>query len=165
MSSARSRRLGPVALTGFGESCDAYHMSSPHPQGAGAAVAMSAALAMASLPPEDIDYVNLHGTGSRANDAAEDLAMASVFGSSVQAGSTKAWTGHTLGAAGITEALFAVMAIGDGWRPGTLNCRTLDPTMQTRIAMASRAAVIRHAVSNSFGFGGNNCSLIFSACP
>ena len=156
---------GAVALAGYGESCDGYHMSSPHPQGAGAAMAMRNALAMAALPPQDIGYVNLHGTGSRANDEAEDLALATVFGTCVQAGSTKGWTGHTLGAAGVTEALFAVMAIADDWLPGTLNCRTLDPTMQTQIAMTSRAAVIRHAVSNSFGFGGNNCSLVFSACP
>lgn len=157
------RASGPVVLAGYGESCDGYHMSSPHPQGAGAAMAMRDALAMAALPPVAIDYVNLHGTGSRANDAAEDLAMAAVFESGVPAGSTKGWTGHTLGAAGITEGLLTIMAIGEGWRPGTLHCNALDPTMHTQVARTSCTAVIRHAVSNSFGFGGNNCSLIFSA--
>ncbi len=152
-----------TALVGYGESCDGYHMSSPHPQGAGAAMAMRDALASASLRSGDMDYVNLHGTGSQANDVAEDLAMVTVFGPGMQAGSTKGWTGHTLGAAGITEALLTVMAIRGGWLPGTLNCRTPDSKMQTRIATTSQPAVIRHAMSNSFGFGGNNCSLIFGA--
>ncbi|MEO6565131.1 MAG: beta-ketoacyl-[acyl-carrier-protein] synthase family protein [Casimicrobiaceae bacterium] len=154
---------GAVALVGYGESCDGHHMSSPHPQGAGAVKAMRDALASASLRPGDIDYVNLHGTGSQANDVAEDLAMVTVFGTGTPAGSTKGWTGHTLGAAGITEALITIMAIRGGWLPGTLHCRTPDSTLQTRIATTSRPAVIRHAMSNSFGFGGNNCSLVFGA--
>jgi 3-oxoacyl-[acyl-carrier-protein] synthase-1 len=93
------------------------------------------------------------------------MAVASVFGPRAPAGSTKGWTGHTLGAAGITEALFAVKALEDGWLPGTLNCRAVDPRMQCRIETASRPARLRHAMSNSFGFGGNNCSLIFGVQP
>jgi 3-oxoacyl-[acyl-carrier-protein] synthase-1 len=150
-----------VSLVGFGESCDAYHMSSPHPEGAGAKAAMRDALARAGLTPSAIDYVNLHGTASRANDEIEDQAVAAVLGAGASAGSTKGWTGHTLGAAGVTEALIAVMALEDGWLPGTLNCRTVDPRMQCRIESASRPAVLRNAMSNSFGFGGNNCTLIF----
>jgi 3-oxoacyl-[acyl-carrier-protein] synthase-1 len=150
-----------VSLMGYGESCDAYHMSTPHPEGAGAKAAMRGALTSAGLAPQAIDYVNLHGTASRANDEVEDQAVATVLGAGASAGSTKGWTGHTLGAAGVTEALLAVMAIEDGWLPGTLNCRTVDPAMQCRIETASRPAVLRHAMSNSFGFGGNNCTLIF----
>jgi 3-oxoacyl-[acyl-carrier-protein] synthase-1 len=150
-----------VALVGYGESCDAYHMSSPHPEGAGAKAAMRDALARAGLEPQAIDYVNLHGTASRANDEIEDQAVAAVLGTGAPAGSTKGWTGHTLGAAGATEALFTVMALEDRWLPGTLNCRTVDPRMQCRIESVSRPAVLRHAMSNSFGFGGNNCTLIF----
>lgn len=150
-----------VSLVSYGESCDAYHMSSPHPEGAGAKAAMRDALARAGLSPHEIDYVNLHGTASRANDEIEDLAVAAVLGTRMPAGSTKGWTGHTLGAAGVTEALLAVMALEDGWLPGTLNCRSVDPKMQCRIETASRPAVLRHAMSNSFGFGGSNCTLIF----
>ena len=153
-----------VALVGYGESCDAYHMSSPHPEGAGAKAAMRDALARAGLAPQAIDYVNLHGTASRANDEIEDQAVAAVLGTGAPAGSTKGWTGHTLGAAGATEALITVMALEDGWLPGTLNCRTVDSRMQCRIEPVSRPAVLRHAMSNSFGFGGNNCTLIFGRC-
>ena len=147
-------------LQGCGESCDAYHMSRPHPQGAGAAAAMRAALAQASLDSVDIDYINLHGTASRANDATEDLAVASIFGTHAVAGSTKGWTGHTLGAAGITEALVCAMALEDGWVPGTLNCRVVDPHLQCAIATSPPGVVPRHAMTNSFGFGGNNCSVV-----
>ena len=156
---------GATALMGYGESSDAYHMSSPHPEGAGAKAAMRAALASAALAADAIDYVNLHGTASRANDEMEDMAVSSVFGANTSAGSTKGWTGHTLGAAGVTEALLCVMALEDGWIPGTLNCRTLDPTMKSRIELDSPPATPRYAMTNSFGFGGNNCSLIFGVAP
>ena len=152
---------GAVALLSYGESCDAYHMSSPHPDGAGAASAMSEALARARLSPGAIDYINLHGTASRANDQSEDLAVTTVFGPGAPAGSTKGWTGHTLGAAGVTEALLTVMALEDGIVPGTLNCHVVDPQLQCRIDAKSRPAALRYGMSNSFGFGGNNCSLVF----
>jgi len=152
---------GAVVLEGFGESCDAYHMSSPHPEGAGAVTAMRAALASADLDSRAIDYINMHGTASRSNDAAEDSAIYAVFGTHAVAGSTKGWTGHTLGAAGITEALVCVMALEDGWIPGTLNCATLDPQIRSLIALAPRADAPSHAMTNSFGFGGSNCSLVF----
>lgn len=150
-----------VFLQGYGESSDAFHMSTPHPSGAGAATAMREALTCAGLAADAVDYVNLHGTASRVNDAVEDIAVAAVLGTNTSVGSTKGWTGHTLGAAGITEALISVMALEDGWIPGTLNSRTIDPTMKCRIELSSPRTIPRHAMSNSFGFGGNNCSLVF----
>jgi 3-oxoacyl-[acyl-carrier-protein] synthase-1 len=122
---------------------------------------MRDALRSAGLPPEDIDYLNLHGTGTRANDTSEDSAVHAVFGSTTSAGSTKGWTGHALGAAGITEALICIYALCEQWRPGTLNCVTPDPALRSRIDRESRAAPLRNVLSNSFGFGGNNCSLVF----
>src|SRR5436190_1495717 len=98
---------------------------------------------------------------ARAIDAAEDSAVHAVFGSATSAGSTKGWTGHVLGAAGITEALICVYALCEQWRPGTLNCITPDPSLRTRIERRSQAAPLRNVLSNSFGFGGNNCSLVF----
>ena len=152
---------GAVHLLGCGESSDAWHMSSPHPEGAGTAVAMRAALAAAAVPPEAIDYVNLHGTASRANDAAEDRAVMSVFGGGTPASSTKGCTGHTLGAAGITEALITIMALTDQWIPGTANCDVVDPSIGTAIVRESRVQPLAAAMTNSFGFGGSNCSLVF----
>jgi len=149
-----------IALEGCGESSDGYHMSTPHPQGAGAVDAMREALACARLAPAEIGYVNLHGTASRTNDAAEDIAVHTVFGRNVLAGSTKGWTGHALGAAGIVEALVCVMALADGWVPGTLNCRRVDTQIRSRIAQDAVPMAVRHAMTNSFGFGGNNCTLV-----
>jgi len=150
-----------VRLIGYGESSDAWHMSSPHPEGAGAAVAMRAALASAAIDAEDVDYINLHGTASRANDAAEDCAITDVFGRSTPVSSTKGFTGHTLGAAGITEALITVMALRDQWIPCTVGCRVVDGSLRASIARESRPHAMRRAMSNSFGFGGSNCALIF----
>ncbi len=149
-----------IALVGTGESCDAYHMSSPHPEGEGAANAMRAALADARLQARDIDYINLHGTASRANDVAEDRAVTSVFGGETPASSTKGYTGHALGAAGITEALITLMALDRQWLPGTLNCDTVDPVFGCNVVLEARAQSIHRALSNSFGFGGNNCSIV-----
>ena len=151
-----------VSLTGSGESADAWHMSSPHPEGAGAARAMRAAIASAGLAAADIDYVNLHGTATVANDLAEDRAVSTVLPHRPLVSSTKGWTGHALGAAGITEALITAYALGQQWVPRTLQCETVDPRLSMRIATASLAAPLRHALSNSFGFGGNNCSLVLS---
>src|SRR5205085_682337 len=106
----KSRGQG-LALLGYGESSDAHHMSAPHPQGEGAAAAMLGALTRAGLSARDVDYINLHGTATPANDAAEDKAVFGVFGDATPCSSTKGWTGHTLGAAAITEAVFALLAI------------------------------------------------------
>jgi 3-oxoacyl-[acyl-carrier-protein] synthase I len=159
-SSERVGRKGAVALLGYGESTDGYHMSHPHPEGTGAIRAIRQALDQAGLQPSDIDYVNLHGTATRANDSVEDKAVYSVFGDGPACSSTKGWTGHTLGAAGITEAVIAKLCIQQGFIPGTLNCERVDPALRSRIVRENEERPIRRVVSNIFGFGGNNCSLV-----
>jgi 3-oxoacyl-[acyl-carrier-protein] synthase-1 len=152
-----------VALLGYGESSDAYHMSSPHPEGAGAAAAMKSALDMASVTADAIDYINLHGTGTQANDECEDRAIMQVFGADTPCSATKGWTGHILGAAGITETLFALGSIERGFIPGTLNSERLDPNLSAAVLLRKRTAPVRCVLSNSFGFGGSNCSLVLGA--
>ena len=150
-----------VYLLGAGESCDAHHMSAPHPEGLGARLAMEAALASAGIGPEAIDYVNLHGTGTASNDAAEDKAVTAVFGERVPCSSTKGMTGHTLGAAGAVEALVSVFAIEEQLVPGSPGTRNLDPALRARYQVAPSRQPIARVLSNSFGFGGSNCSLVF----
>jgi 3-oxoacyl-[acyl-carrier-protein] synthase-1 len=150
-----------VLLLGTGESSDAYHMSSPHPDGLGARMAMQAALEMAGLRPSDIDYINLHGTATQTNDAAEGKAVIAVFGGRTPCSSTKGATGHSLGAAGGVEAVICALALRHGVIPAGLNTRQRDPTLDVDYVLHNRKQPIRHALSNSFGFGGTNCSLIF----
>jgi 3-oxoacyl-[acyl-carrier-protein] synthase-1 len=150
-----------VRLLGYGESSDAWHMTAAHPEGAGAAQAMREALARAGLAPEQVDYINLHGTATPLNDAAEDRAVLGVFGPGTPCSSTKGWTGHTLGAAGITEAVFTFLCLEHGFIPGTLNTRQPDPNLGAGIVMDNQERLLRVALSNSFGFGGTNCSLLF----
>lgn len=152
-----------IPVLGFGESCDAYHMSSPHPDGKGAVAAMRAALARANLAPHDIDYINLHGTGSLINDKAEDAAVFSLFGDAVPCSSTKGWTGHALGSAGIAEAAISCLCMSEGLVPTNLNMRSPDPSFRSRIVRDSFKRPIRRILSNSFGFGGNNCSLVLGS--
>ncbi len=153
-------RDGSMQLLGFGESNDAYHMSSPHTEGAGAQLAMKRALTSAGLKPGDIDYINLHGTATRVGDVAEDAAVHGLFGGNPARGSTKGHTGHTLGAAGIVEAIISVLAIRDGLLPGSPHTETIDPEFRGRYQLVSEPARIDRVLSNSFGFGGSNCSLI-----
>jgi 3-oxoacyl-[acyl-carrier-protein] synthase-1 len=148
-------------VLGVGESNDGYHMSTPHPEGAGAIAAMHEALATAGLQPSDIDYINLHGTATPSNDSAEDRAVGSVFGTQLPCSSTKGATGHTLGAAGGVEALISLLAIEHGLMPAGLNVQQLDPLLHLNYLRENRAAPIRHVLSNSFGFGGSNASLVF----
>ena len=150
-----------LALLGYGESSDAYHMSSPHPEGAGAAVAMREALERAGAEPAQVGYVNLHGTGTPANDRTEDAAVFGLFGDAVTCSSTKGWTGHTLGAAGIVEAVISLLCVREGFIPGSLNVASLDPALKSRVAIAAQVRPLARVRSNSFGFGGNNCSLLF----
>ena len=150
-------------LLGAGESSDGHHMSSPHPEGAGAAAAMRGALAQAGLQTADVDYLNLHGTGTPGNDAAEDRAVSSVFGATLPCSSTKGYTGHTLGAAGGVEAAIAVLALQHGFMPAGLNVQTPDPTLQSNFLQQRRDGPVRVVASNSFGFGGSNACLIFGA--
>lgn len=149
-----------VQLLGYGESSDGYHMSSPHPQGVGAALALEQALQRAGIQSSQVDYVNLHGTGTRANDTAEDLAMARVMGRCTPCSSTKGWTGHTLGAAGITEAILSCLCIESSVVPGSMNTTNLDPELTASVRLDNEARTVNVAVSNSFGFGGSNCSLV-----
>jgi 3-oxoacyl-[acyl-carrier-protein] synthase-1 len=158
-------RDAAVSVTGSGESADAWHMSSPHPDGEGAARAMRAAIASSGLAADDIDYVNLHGTATVANDLAEDRAVRAALPHGPPVSSTKGWTGHALGAAGITETLITAYALEQQWIPRTLGCEVVDPRLSMRVATESRAAALRHAITNSFGFGGNNCSLVLSRAP
>jgi 3-oxoacyl-[acyl-carrier-protein] synthase-1 len=151
---------GDVLLLGVGESNDAYHMSSPHPEGVGARLAMERALAAAGLAPREIDYINLHGTATRVGDAAEDMAVAALFGSDTPCSSTKGYTGHTLGAAGIVEAIICALAIRHGMLPGSAHTETVDPAFRSRYQLETKSACIGTVLSNSFGFGGSNCSLI-----
>ncbi len=152
-----------VALLGYGESSDAYHMSTPHPEGEGAALAMRRALASAGLDAAAIDYINMHGTASRVNDSMEDKAISAVFGTGTPASSTKGWTGHALGAAGITEAVIAALCIQNGLLLGCLNARNIDPGFTSNILLANRTGRVRRVLSNSFGFGGSNASLVLGA--
>lgn len=156
---------GTVMLLGVGESSDAYHMSSPHPEGLGARLAMEAALRSAGLVASDIDYINLHGTATPANDAAEGKAVAALFGDSVPGNSTKGYMGHTLGAAGAIEALVCAMALTDDRLPGSPGTGALDPSIPIRYQLRGEDRPLRHALSNSFGFGGSNCSLILGVAP
>lgn len=152
-----------VILKGYGESSDAYHMSTPHPEGKGAANAIKNALSSADLSPKDINYINAHGTATPSNDAAEDNALTSVFGTNTPCSSTKGWTGHTLGAAGITEALICMLVLENQFLPATLNLTTPDPSLKSQILLDNikPEQPIENVISNSFGFGGSNCSLIF----
>jgi 3-oxoacyl-[acyl-carrier-protein] synthase-1 len=150
-----------VLLLGIGESSDAYHMSAPHPEGLGAKRAMQAALKLGSMEPGDIDYINLHGTGTPSNDRAESQAVTSLFGPTTPCSSTKGATGHTLGAAGALEAVISVLAIQNGLMPGGVQSTRIDPTLTAHYIRENRRAPLRRVLSNSFGFGGTNCSLIF----
>jgi 3-oxoacyl-[acyl-carrier-protein] synthase-1 len=150
-----------VLLLGIGESSDAYHMSAPHPEGLGARRAMQAALAAAALEPRDIDYINLHGTATPSNDRSESQAVNSVFGPTTPCSSTKGATGHTLGAAGALEAVISALAIQQGLMPGGVHTTSIDPTLTALYIKENRRAPVRRVLSNSFGFGGTNCSLIF----
>ena len=148
-------------LLGAGESSDGHHMSSPHPEGAGAAAAMRGALAQAGLRPADVDYINLHGTGTPGNDAAEDRAVCAVFGPQLPCSSTKGYTGHTLGAAGGVEAAISLLALQHGFMPAGLNVQQLDPALGCHYLRQQKEANLEVVASNSFGFGGSNACLVF----
>jgi 3-oxoacyl-[acyl-carrier-protein] synthase I len=148
-------------LLGVGESNDGHHMSTPHPEGAGAIAAMRGALADAGVQPDAIDYINLHGTATPSNDAAEDRAVGEVFGRGTPCSSTKGATGHTLGAAGGVEAVIALLALHHGLMPAGLNLQQRDEALHSGYLVENREAPLRHVLSNSFGFGGSNASLVF----
>lgn len=148
-----------LELLGWGESCDAHHMSSAHPEGLGARLAMERAVRASGLAFADLDYVNLHGTGTRANDATEGRVCAELLHPRTLASATKGWTGHALGAAGMVESVLCLLALTEGQVPGTLNTR--NPDADFNLVLENVRSQPRIALSNSFGFGGNNCALVF----
>lgn len=156
----RAAPADALLLLGVGESADAYHMSTPHPEGAGAKLAMQRALESARLSAAQIDYINLHGTATRTNDAAEDNAVVELFGRATPCSSTKGATGHLLGAAGVTEAVISMLAVRHGVLPGSAHTRSVDPVLKCSYLLESRTATVKRVLTNSFGFGGSNCSLV-----
>jgi 3-oxoacyl-[acyl-carrier-protein] synthase-1 len=150
-----------VLLLGIGESSDAYHMSAPHPEGLGARMAMQAALHAANLQSTAIGYINLHGTATPSNDRAENEAVTSLFGTTTPCSSTKGATGHTLGAAGALEAVVCALSLRNGLLPGGVQTTQVDPTLTAHYIRENRRAQVSRVLSNSFGFGGANCSLVF----
>jgi 3-oxoacyl-[acyl-carrier-protein] synthase-1 len=156
---------GAPRLLGYGESSDAHHMSTPHPEGLGAELALRDALARAGLHADQVDYINLHGTASQKNDEVEAALIARAFPVTTRASSTKGFTGHTLGAAGILEAAIALLAIRHNLVPGNLGCTHPDEACGPQLALRSEQRVVNVALSNSFGFGGNNACLAFGRAP
>ena len=153
-------------LTGYGTTDDAYHISAPAENGAGAAISMKLALLNANLSVMDIGYINAHGTSTPLNDKSETAAIKTVFGEQaykIPVSSTKSMTGHLLGASGALEAVFSVLAIRESVLPPTINYQTPDPVCDLDyIPNKARKASPRHVMSNSFGFGGHNATLVFS---
>ena len=150
-----------ILLRGVGESSDAHHMSSPHPEGLGARLAMEQALAMAGVEPGAVGYINLHGTATPANDAAEGKAVATLFGErGVPCSSTKGATGHALGAAGGLEAVISALALEDGVAWAGVNTTARDESIPVDYVLENREQPLHLVLSNSFGFGGSNCSLL-----
>ena len=154
-----------VWLLGVGESSDAHHMSSPHPEGRGAAEAMSRAMEAAGVSPDAVDHLNAHGTATALNDAAEAIAIETLFGDRLPVSSTKGYTGHLLGAAAATELVFAIHAVRTGRIPATLGCEAVDPNVRIDVVRELRATRVRRALSNSFAFGGSNVSVLVGERP
>ncbi|MDB4944988.1 MAG: 3-oxoacyl-[acyl-carrier-protein] synthase [Labilithrix sp.] len=170
-SLSRARKRGAkiyAEITGYGASSDAHHLTNPAPQGEGAQRSMKMALRDAGLNPEQIDYVNAHGTSTPVGDIAESQAVAAVFGEhatgkKLWVSSTKSMMGHLLGAAGAVESAICALAIADGKVPPTINLTDPDPACPLDyVPLTARERRITHALNNSFGFGGTNCSLVFS---
>ena len=162
---ARERGASILAeIVGYGASCDAYHITAPTPDGAGAVSAMTRALADAGVEPESVGYINAHGTSTPLNDAGETAAVKLAFGAhayKLAMSSTKSMTGHLLGASGAVEAVFTAMSLHDGFLPATVHYKVTDPNCDLDIVPnRGREVGIRFALSNSFGFGGHNASIL-----
>ncbi len=163
-----SRRGAPIygELTGYGASSDAYHLTAPSPEGEGAALAMHRCLEQAGLNPEDIDYINAHGTSTPTGDAVETMAIKKIFGGHAKKlwiSSTKSMTGHALGAAGAIESVFSVMSLKHNVVPPTINLDQPSPSCNLDyVPHVAREGKLQHVLNNSFGFGGTNACLIFS---
>jgi 3-oxoacyl-[acyl-carrier-protein] synthase II len=165
LESAKKRNATIYAeICGYGATGDAYHITSPDPQGSGAALAMKNAIEEAGLNPCDVDYINAHGTGTPLNDKYETLAIKAVFGEcakTVAVSSTKSMTGHLLGAAGAVEALACIMAVREDIIPPTINLVEQDPECDLDcVPNVARKKTVNVAISNSLGFGGHNATIL-----
>lgn len=163
--SARARGCEPICeLSGYANACDAFHQTATSPEGEGAYLAMKGALTKAGLRPSDIDYINAHGTGTGNNDQCESVAIKRVFGDEMpRFSSTKAFTGHTTSAAGAVEAVISILALTNNYIPANLNfSEPIEETGLTPVSEGMESVSLRHVMSNSFGFGGNDSSCIFS---
>lgn len=151
-------------FVGYGATCDAYHMTAPRPDGSGGAMAMAMAIADAGITPDQVDYINAHGTSTHLNDAGETAAVKMVFGDharKLSMSSTKSMTGHMLGAAGAVEAMFTALSLRDGYMPATIHYSVPDPECDLDVVPnEGREAQLRYALSNSLGFGGHNGSIL-----
>jgi 3-oxoacyl-[acyl-carrier-protein] synthase II len=162
LDSARRRNANIIAeITGYGISTDNHHLTQPNPSGVGPRDAMEGALRSAKIAPEEVDYINAHGTATVFNDASEGKAISELFGKSVPVSSTKAMMGHSLGAAGAIEAVFCLLALKHQFVPANINFRSADEDVDLNIAAnETRPAPLRTVISNSFGFGGTNASIV-----
>jgi 3-oxoacyl-[acyl-carrier-protein] synthase II len=162
MESAIARGAPILAeITGYGISTDNHHLTQPNPSGIGPRQAMERALADAGRTPGEVDYINAHGTATAFNDATEGLAIAQLFGDRVPVSSTKSMMGHSLGAAGAIEAVFSVLALRGQFLPPNINYAEPDPAWALNVvANQAQEAQVRCVVSNSFGFGGTNASIV-----
>lgn len=154
---------GVALLEGVGESSDAYHISAPHPEGLGASLAMQRALEVAGVDPRDVDHINAHGTGTPLNDTAEAKGILSVFGNDIPVVSTKSYTGHTLGGAGAIEAVMSILVLEEGRIAPSLRVDPIDPKVEINVLTEPQTGSYRRVLSNSFAFGGNNCSVVLRA--
>ena len=152
-------------VVGYGATCDAYHMTAPRPDGSGGAKAMEMALADGGVKPDEVDYINAHGTSTPLNDASETTAVKAVFGDhayQLAISSTKSMTGHMLGAAGAVEAIFTALVLRDGFLPATIHYQVPDPACDLDyIPNQGREQQVEYALSNSLGFGGHNACVLF----
>ncbi|MFW5458693.1 beta-ketoacyl-ACP synthase II [Streptococcus hyovaginalis] len=149
-------------IVGYGNTCDAYHQTSPSPDGSGAAKAMKLAIVEAGIEPSDIDYVNAHGTSTQANEKGESQAIVAVLGKDVPVSSTKSFTGHLLGAAGAVEAIATIESMRHGFIHMTAGTQELSEDIEANVVMGQGLeADVRYAISNTFGFGGHNAVLAF----
>jgi 3-oxoacyl-[acyl-carrier-protein] synthase II len=166
LNHAQSRNAKILAeLVSYGSTNDAFHISAPAINGTGAAVCMKMALERGDIDIQDIDYINAHGTGTPLNDKSETAAIKTVFGDlayKIPISSTKSMTGHLLGAAGAIEAVFSVKTIQDGIIPPTINYEVPDPECDLDyVPNQARPSQVKYVMSNSFGFGGHNATIIF----
>jgi len=152
-----------AVLSGYANACDAFHQTASSPDGEGAFLAMKNALENAALRPADIDYINAHGTGTQNNDLSEGRAIERLFGTEIPpVSSTKSFTGHTTSAAGGVEAVISILALHNNFIPPNLNFKNQMEELSFAPVQAGQTKVLRHVLSNSFGFGGNDTALVFS---